>query len=1009
MNFEITSIFKKSRATQLKTETERVNPNNPSFISKLKRPSFAAKVTDKISSQSFIKQTRTHQETSTNLKQEKIYKNEINLTIGSCLIDQLKADQKSQLNKSGRPDMIYKNEINSTVGSNLIEKLKQSSKLCLPKINYKIQSNSTVGSNFIKKPKPSSKFTLANLNETKLSAIIQRFKSKNKTNFNSSLTENGSFLLKPQKNKIRQNLGRKKYPIKLKNDHSFLNKKMPRNQNEKKSEKQTAQNLRFEALRIHLKRKLIAHSFMAQTSRNQILSNRSADDNKICSFKMSNLSNRIMQNQSSQKITDVSNSKNETKVNEKSSFPSKYQSHQETKTDETQQPIKRRFQSDLDQRLDRGIIYSNIATTLYENDRESLMYNKCLKNDNEESQSHASASERSQSGFNSLIFRQVHQKIGAYFPKDHTNLYDQASRPKPNHKEALVNNIMSQLQYKNKPISHRFRMSLLTNEESKRIDEVKKSYASVNEHINTSQNIGTSSMLKKDNGSVNAIIEAKKLKLVEKQKSENNKKTEVGRISKSSEHEIDYKIKNKQIGNILKNPDYEFQVRSNKLKSCNDVLKKPNDAISDRNGNDKSIDSGLEHANKELQLRKHKKEQTDHVFKNSHPKINNKNNQITSMLKNSEHEILEIIKKNKKSVSKSRNFIDDSFFNKKRQMIKVGNLHFSLPLSQKMLVEKIRESKLNVLSTSIDFYEIIKLLGKGSYGKVFLAKSVLCDKQVAIKCFEKSTLDYLSGSQKVLQEIQIMRLMNHENIIKLYEVLEDAKCLYLVMEHAQNGDLFSHVKKRKQFSEDEFLPLFKQIVQSINYLHNKHILHRDIKLDNILFSENNLAKICDFGISIKVKHNKSLFEHIGTPAYLAPEIVSGRGYSGFKSDIWSLGVTAFIALTGKGPFRGNGIDELQKNIMIEKFEFPENHKISKTTQNLISKMLDKNVATRISLKEIATILDFDLQLNDNWIDQKTLSSKKLETIASYGFSVNQVMFDVQRDVINHATALYKML
>lgn len=327
--------------------------------------------------------------------------------------------------------------------------------------------------------------------------------------------------------------------------------------------------------------------------------------------------------------------------------------------------------------------------------------------------------------------------------------------------------------------------------------------------------------------------------------------------------------------------------------------------------------------------------------------------------------------------------------------------------SKKRLVQKIMDNPFEVQTTN-EFYKIAEQIGEGSYGKVYKAFSILCGKPVAIKCLDKEAMNKMQSNDRVFQEIQILRSIDNHGVIKLYEIFEDDNYFYMVTEYAEKGDLLSHLKVHKRFNEDEFVPLFRQIVQTLFYLHSKRILHRDIKLDNILINEKKKTKICDFGISLKLKENEIVYEHIGTPAYLAPEIVLGEGYSEFNVDIWSLGVTAYIALTGKGPFRGNEIEELQTSIVLEPFHFPSDIKISAQMRTLISKMLEKDCSKRISLEEIAVKLGVDL-IYELDVKQNTLDNKKLDQIKAYGFSESQLIQDLQIGAMNHATALYKML
>lgn len=329
-------------------------------------------------------------------------------------------------------------------------------------------------------------------------------------------------------------------------------------------------------------------------------------------------------------------------------------------------------------------------------------------------------------------------------------------------------------------------------------------------------------------------------------------------------------------------------------------------------------------------------------------------------------------------------------------------------LSRQEIIDRIHLQTKPSFETTLDFYRIVSLLGEGSYGKVYKGFSVLCEKPVAIKCFNKETLSDLESNERVFQEIEIMSSLNQDGIIQFYELFEDANHYFVVMEFAEKGDLLSHLKENKRFKEDEFLPFFRQILRSLSHMHRKKILHRDIKLDNILVNAKDRTKICDFGISTIVKHDEVLFEHIGTPAYLAPEIVIGDGYQGFQADVWSLGVTVFIALTGKGPFRGNEIEELQKNIVLDGFEYPDDLQLSSFMQQLIARMLDKNATQRITLEEIAGMLNIDLD-DESEFNQKTLDNKKLDSLKAFGFDERQLISDLQKEIFNHGTALYKLI
>ena len=150
-----------------------------------------------------------------------------------------------------------------------------------------------------------------------------------------------------------------------------------------------------------------------------------------------------------------------------------------------------------------------------------------------------------------------------------------------------------------------------------------------------------------------------------------------------------------------------------------------------------------------------------------------------------------------------------------------------------------------------------------------------------------------------MAEVEIMSMIRHKHVIRLLEVFETTHYLYMVLEHANGGDLLNHVQRVKAMTEDETRPVFKQILYGIAHCHCRSVLHRDIKLDNILIGDKGNVKVCDFGISRLIKDSKSMIvENCGTPAYMAPETFSEKGYCGFMSDIWSLGILLYAMVCG---------------------------------------------------------------------------------------------------------------
>ena len=164
------------------------------------------------------------------------------------------------------------------------------------------------------------------------------------------------------------------------------------------------------------------------------------------------------------------------------------------------------------------------------------------------------------------------------------------------------------------------------------------------------------------------------------------------------------------------------------------------------------------------------------------------------------------------------------------------------------------------------------------------------------------------------------------------------------------GDLLSFIRKRNKLNEQIAKMIFKQIIEGLKYIHKKNIIHRDIKLDNILIDTTNTVKICDFGVSRKISKGEKIYERCGTPAYIAPEIYKKMGYTGFQSDVWSAGITLYYILSGNLPFKGNNIHELENAILFG--EYKKIKGISFEANDIINRMLRLEPKERITIEEI---------------------------------------------------------
>ena len=266
--------------------------------------------------------------------------------------------------------------------------------------------------------------------------------------------------------------------------------------------------------------------------------------------------------------------------------------------------------------------------------------------------------------------------------------------------------------------------------------------------------------------------------------------------------------------------------------------------------------------------------------------------------------------------------------------------------------------------TKMKFYKYGRLLGKGAYGKVNLCLHTLTGRLVAIKSINKSKITKERQKQKIKIETSIMKtLSDSNNIVKVFETYETKKHICIVMEYICAGDLLSYIKKRSKLTETVAKFIFKQIILALQYIHSHNIVHRDIKLDNILIDLDNNIKICDFGVSKILKKGELMFDQCGTPTYIAPEILKNRGYEGFGVDIWSAGVVLYSMLSGTVPFKGGDLKELNK-LIIEGDYKTINH-ISKEANHLLKCLLEVEPKNRIKIEDILVhpwMINVDLNL-----------------------------------------------
>ncbi|XP_061514927.1 MAP/microtubule affinity-regulating kinase 3 isoform X10 [Anopheles gambiae] len=253
-------------------------------------------------------------------------------------------------------------------------------------------------------------------------------------------------------------------------------------------------------------------------------------------------------------------------------------------------------------------------------------------------------------------------------------------------------------------------------------------------------------------------------------------------------------------------------------------------------------------------------------------------------------------------------------------------------------------------------YKLLKTIGKGNFAKVKLAKHVPTNKEVAIKIIDKTQLNP-SSLQKLYREVRIMKMLDHPNIVKLFQVIETEKTLYLVMEYASGGEVFDYLVAHGKMKEKEARAKFRQIVSAVQYCHQKRIIHRDLKAENLLLDSEMNIKIADFGFSNEFTPGSKLDTFCGSPPYAAPELFQGRKYDGPEVDVWSLGVILYTLVSGSLPFDGATLKELRERVLRGKYRIP--FYMSTDCEVLLKKFLVLNPSKRANLETI---------MKDKWMN-----------------------------------------
>lgn len=251
---------------------------------------------------------------------------------------------------------------------------------------------------------------------------------------------------------------------------------------------------------------------------------------------------------------------------------------------------------------------------------------------------------------------------------------------------------------------------------------------------------------------------------------------------------------------------------------------------------------------------------------------------------------------------------------------------------------------------NIGKYKLGRTIGEGTFAKVKLGVDNTNGQYVAIKIIDKHMVLESNLKYQVQREIRTMKLLHHPNIVRIHEVIGSKTKIYIVMEHVSGGQLTDKMSYVKKLEEWEARKLFQQLIDAVDYCHNKGVYHRDLKPENLLMDHKGNLKVSDFGLSALQKPGGILTTACGSPCYVAPELLLNKGYNGAAADVWSCGVILFEILAGHLPFDDRNLINLYKKISRAEYTFPL--WFTKGQKKLLFRIFDPNPRTRITIPEI---------------------------------------------------------
>ncbi|MBA0567702.1 hypothetical protein Golob_005249, partial [Gossypium lobatum] len=284
-------------------------------------------------------------------------------------------------------------------------------------------------------------------------------------------------------------------------------------------------------------------------------------------------------------------------------------------------------------------------------------------------------------------------------------------------------------------------------------------------------------------------------------------------------------------------------------------------------------------------------------------------------------------------------------------------------------------------------YEIGRTIGEGTFAKVKFAQNTETGESVAMKVLDRSTIIKHKMVDQIKREISIMKLVRHPYVVRLHEVIASRTKIYIILEFITGGELFDKIVHKGRLSEAEARRFFQQLIDGVEYCHSKGVYHRDLKPENLLLDSLGNLKISDFGLSALPEQGVSLLRTTcGTPNYVAPEVLSHKGYDGAVADVWSCGVILYVLMAGYLPFDELDLTTLYSKIERADFSCPSWFPVG--TKSLIHRILDPNPQTRITIEQIRS---------DEWFNKGYVPVRLLEYEDINLDEVNAVFDDPEVD------------